>query len=66
MKVQATKMAANYINRNIKKNNNNNNNPAHASNLSTDIPERGPQVQCCNPENQQTAAPVHFYHNPKR
>ena len=65
MKVQATKMAANYINRNIKKNNNNNN-PAHASNLSTDIPERGPQVQCCNPENQQTAAPVHFYHNPKK
>ena len=64
LEAQATMMAA--ITRTSKNNNNNNNNSAHASNFSTDIPERGPQVRCCNPENQQTAAPVHFYHNPKR
>ena len=49
-----------------KNNNNKNNNSAHALNFSADIPERGPQARCCNPENQRTAAPVHFFHNPKR
>ena len=30
------------------------------------LPDREQQAQYCNQENQQTAGPVHFFHNPKR
>ena len=30
------------------------------------LPDRGQRAQYCNQENQQTAGPVHFFHNPKK
>ena len=30
------------------------------------LPDKEQQAQYCNQENQQTAEPVHFFHNPKK
>lgn len=38
----------------------------HCKTMYARLPDTEQQAQYCNQENQQTAEPVHFFHNPKK